>query len=111
MVRREAELLAARVGEVAAELQRQTEEQKAATMARSRPKTVTECWPEVAPNIRNIAQVESDLALPPIWTRLANAKKEDARIVIEGCFEQAIRSLGALWGVRYVSQSRQASLQ
>ena len=96
MVRREAELLATRVGEVAAELQRQTEEQKAASAARSRPKTVTERWPEVAPNIRNIAQVDTDLALPPIWTRLANAKKEDARIVIEGCFEQAINNLGAV---------------
>ena len=95
IVRREAELLATRVGDVAAQLQRQTDQQQAAANERRRDKTVAERWPELHANLANLCGVETHESLPPIWLRLANAKKEDARVVIEGMFEQATEHLPA----------------
>jgi hypothetical protein len=96
-VRREAELLTTQVGKVAAQLQQQREDHRDVAEFKQQPKTPGKKWPEVIQNIKNILQVRDELELRQVWTRLANCKKEDARIMLEGSLEQVCKELPAVY--------------
>ena len=111
MARAEAHLLAAKVGEVAAQLQLQTEEQRAASDEKKRKRTVGEKWPELLSNLLNLAQVPEEKDLENIWLRLAGSKKDDARVIIEGVFEQSCQSLrGASRNLKFPVESAFAAM-
>jgi len=90
IITREAELIAANIGGVRYQLQLQLEESKKVAEAAAKvAKTPSSKWPERIQNILNIAQVDSEDQLPPMWSRLANVRERDARVLLQGIFSKA----------------------
>jgi hypothetical protein len=94
IITREAELIAAKIGSVRDQLQLQLEEsRKVAAAAVKVAKTPGTKWPERIQNILNIAQVDTEEELPPMWHRLANARDRDTRVLLEGILAKACQEL------------------
>ena len=97
IITREAELIAARIGDVRDQMQLQLEEsRKVAVAAIKVAKTPGVKWPERIQHILNIAQVDMEEQLSPLWHRLANARDRDARVLLEGLFANACHDLPAV---------------
>lgn len=75
-------LLATQIGNVAQEMQETRKENREYHERKEASKTPSQRW-SIISHLHNIAQVDNDSQLPPIWEQLANAKAKDYRQLIQ----------------------------
>ena len=85
--------VAARIGDVATQLENQRRDQQEAERSKSTPKLPSQKWPELTSYLVNLAHVDDETQLPPIWSRLANCAARESPIVIQNCVEAACNTI------------------
>jgi hypothetical protein len=76
-------------------IQQQRADQLADRAAARADKTFSEVYPQAAPDIHMLCEVETDAALPPIWNKLANLKKKEGISAFTHFLEARARENGS----------------
>lgn len=90
--RHESMLLATQIGKVAQEMQESRRETREFHAKKEADKTPSQRW-SIISHLHNIAHVDNDTQLPPIWEELANAKARDYRQIIQEAVNRMVTFL------------------